>query len=57
MMEVYLRNLKNAGIFTSLKDITYNILMHVSHQRSIATAGLGVSPEKGSSIARGCNIT
>jgi hypothetical protein len=51
-MGVYLRNLKNAGIFMSLKDVTYDILIRASRQRFIATEGLRASPEKGSSIAR-----
>jgi hypothetical protein len=56
-MVVYLRNLKNAGIFTSLKDIAYDILIRESHQHSTATAGLRASPEKGSSIALDYNTT
>ncbi len=45
-MEAYLRDLKNVGIFTTLKDIMHDILIHASHQRSSVTVGPHALPEK-----------
>ena len=53
---MYLRNLENAGIFTSLEDITYDTLIRTTHQRSIAMAEQRASPEKELSTARDYNL-
>ncbi len=56
-MEVHLRDLKNMGVFMTLKDIMHDILIRASHQRSTATVRLHALPEKESSTARDCNTT
>ena len=45
-MEAYLRDLKNVGIFMTLKDIVHDILIRARHQRSSATVGPHALPEK-----------
>jgi hypothetical protein len=52
----HLRNLKNAGIVITLENITYNILIHTSRQRSAATVGLYTSPERELHIAQDWEI-
>lgn len=52
MLRKRLRNLKNAGIVITLENITYNILINTSRQRSAATVELYTSPERELHIAQ-----